>query len=257
MGRRGITWKTPDISANKLKLFGFAMLLAQSIGTIIVEKGLIRLDQYTAESLNQALASDSSLMMLAGIGSLLQLLGGLAVPVFPFLLVEGFRNTGSRSRYVLAVLGFALISEPVYDYAMTGSLMDPLHQNPLIAMTVSLLMLCCLDSLQAGKGILGSAARLCVVIAAVLWVTLLRAEYGLCVVLLAAVFYLFYARPVLKTALGAAVSLLYVTGPLAFYGLWCYDGRRNDRFSKYIYYASYPAQLLVLGVITRVFLLRG
>lgn len=43
------------------------------------------------------------------------------------------------------------------------------------------------------------------------------------------------------------ISLLYVTGPLAFYGIWCYNGERKNRIPKYAYYLFYPLHLLVLG----------
>ena len=38
----------------------------------------------------------------------LELLGGLSVPLFAFLLVEGFRNTSDYRRYLLTMVGFAL-----------------------------------------------------------------------------------------------------------------------------------------------------
>ena len=44
---------------------------------------------------------------------------------------------------------------------------------------------------------------------------------------------------------------MYVTGPIAFYGIWCYNGVRKDRINKYVYYAFYPLHLLVLGVIAK------
>ena len=88
------------------------------------------------------------------------------------------------------------------------------------------------------------------VITAVVWVTLLVSAYGLCLVLLTAIFYLFYSKNVLKTILGMITSLLYVTGPLSFYGIWFYNEQRKDILPKYVYYAFYPVHLLVLGIIT-------
>mgnify|MGYP000644649506 CR=1 FL=1 len=64
-----------------------------------------------------------------------------------------------------------------------------------------------------------------------------RAEYGLCIVLLVFVFYVFETRNVLKTVLGCIISLMYVTGPIAFYGIWCCTGERKDYINKYVYYA--------------------
>ena len=71
MGRRGVVWKTPDITADGLKIFACIAMLIQSIGIVVVERGMINLSQYTRESLDQALAGDAHLMMLAGIGSVM------------------------------------------------------------------------------------------------------------------------------------------------------------------------------------------
>ena len=124
MGKHGVVWKTPDITADGLKLFACVCMLIQSVGIAVVERGMIHLDQYTQESLSQAMAQDAHLMMLAGIGSVMQLIGGMAMPVFTFLLVEGFRNTSDFKKYFLSVLLFAAVSEIPYDLAVNGKLFD-------------------------------------------------------------------------------------------------------------------------------------
>ena len=250
-GRRGIVWKTPDITADGLKMFACITMLIQTIGVAVIEKGLIHLDQYTQDSLNQAMAQDSRLMTLAGIGSIMQLIGGMAIPVFTFLLVEGFRNTSDYKKYLLLMVLTAVISEIPYDLAVGGKIMDWSSQNAMVTMSICLIMLKCLDIFKDGSGFTGGLVRMLIVLAAVIWVSLFRAEYGLCMVLLAAVFYVFYTQNVLKTVLGCIISLMYVTGPLSFYGIWCYNGERKDRINKYVYYAFYPVHLLVLGVIAK------
>jgi hypothetical protein len=100
-------------------------------------------------------------------------------------------------------------------------------------------------------GGLSVAAKIVITLCGVFWVTLFRAQYGLCVVLLVAVFYVFYTRHFLKTVLGVVISLLYVTAPLTFYGIWCCNEERKDILSKYVYYVFYPLHLLVLGVIVK------
>lgn len=247
VGRRTVTWKTPDISADGLKNFACAMMLFHTIGIAVVENGMIHLNQYTQESLSLALKEDSHLMMLAGVGSVLQLLGGLAVPIFAFLLVEGFLNTGSFGKYLVRMAVFAVISEIPYDLAVYGKPLDLSGQNALVSMTVSLLMLYFLRMLKERKGIAGVLLRVFIVLCGVAWVSVLRGAYGLCLVLLAAVFYLFHMKNGWKLFLGVIVSLLYVTGPLAFYGIWCYDGVRKNRIPKYMYYWFYPVHLLVLA----------
>ena len=231
-GRRGIVWKTPDITADGLKMFACIVMLIQTVGIAVIEKGLIHLDQYTQESLNQAMSQDSRLMTLAGIGSIMQLIGGMAIPVFAFLLVEGFRNTSDYKKYLLTMVITALVSEIPYDLAICGKVWDFSSQNAMITMCICLVMLKCLDLFKETSGFTGGMLKVLILIAAIVWVSIL-----------------FESKNVLKTVLGCIISLMYVTGPIAFYGIWCYTGERKDRINKYVYYAFYPLHLLVLGVI--------
>lgn len=250
MNNRRIYWKTPTVTGNGLKNFACAVLFLQSVGIIILEKGIIHLEQYTQESLSIEMAKNQGLMTLAGTASVLQLLGGLAIPVFAFLLVEGFYHTSDYKNYLIAVCLTAVISEIPYDFAMSGKLFDLSQQNAMTGTAISLLMLYFLKMTKKqkrGKNLL----QLFIVLCGVLWVTILRSEYGLCMILLTAVFYIFYTRNILKTVFGALISLLYVTGPLSFYGIWCYNEERKKTVSKYIYYAFYPIHLWILGVIAR------
>lgn len=250
--RRGFGLRTPNITADGLKIFAGFIMLVQSIGIIVVEKGMIQLDSYTQAELSQALADDSELMFIAGLGSVLQLIGGLAVPVFAFLLVEGFRHTSSYAGYLLAMVIFALLSELPYDWANSSKMVDWSGQNALVTMCICLLMLYFLRMAAQKGSILHGMAQWLIVLCAIFWVTICRAEYGLCMVLLVAVFYIFYTRNILKTILGGIISLLYVTGPLAFYAIWFYNEERRDIVPKYVYYIFYPLHLLVLGILRHI-----
>ena len=250
-GKRGISWRTPNITADGLKIFAAAVLLIQTVGITVIERGIIHIDQYTQAELSQALADDSQLMVLAGLASVMQIIGGLAVPVFAFLLVEGFMKTSSYSKYLQSMVVFALISEIPYDLANSQKFFDWSSQNALVTMCISLLMLYFIRMLEDRRGAVFSLARFTIVLCAVVWVTLLKAQYGLCIVLLAAILYIFRSRGGLKTLLGVIVSALYVTGPLSFYAIWCYNEKRRDRFPKYAYYIFYPAHFLILGIIAK------
>lgn len=254
VGMRRVVWKTPNVTADGLKIFACAVMLIQSAGIVIVENGLIDLSQYTQAELSKALASSADLMTLAGIGSMMQIIGGLGVPIFAFLLVEGFLHTSSYRKYLLTMLLFALLSEIPYDLAMYRKVWDFTGQNALFSMIICLLMLYFLRMARERKGFLSSMFQGLIVLTAVFWVSFFRMNCGLCLVLLTAVFYLFYSRNVLKTVLGVLISLLYVTGPLSFYGLWCYNEVRTDRFPKYAYYVFYPLHLLILAAVTIIFL---
>ena len=250
-GNRGIVWKTPDITADGLKMFACIVMFIRTIGIVVIEKGMIHLESYTQSSLNEAMAQDSRLMTLAGLGAVFQLAGGLAIPIFAFLLVEGVRNTSDYKKYLLAMLGTALLSELPYDLAMSGKILDFSGQNGMFTMTICLILLKCLELTGSISGAAGKLVRFLEILAAVLWTSLFKSEYGLCMVLLTAVFYVFYTKNVIKTILGGAISLMYVTGPLAFYGLWCYNGERKNRINKYLYYAVYPVSLLLAFILAK------
>lgn len=250
-GRRGVVWKTPNVTADGLKLFACAVMLIQAVGAVIVENGMIHVEQYTQETLSAAMAEDSHLMMLAGVSSVMQLIGGMAMPVFAFLLVEGFKNTSSYKRYLISMAVFALVSEIPYDLAWRGSWVDFSSQNALVTMTVCLLLVYFLDMVRSHRMAWAPFLYVMLTVAAIFWVSLLRAQFGLCMVLLTAVFYVFDLKNGIKTLLGVIVSLMYATGPISFYGIWCYNGVRKDRLPKYAYYFFYPLHLLVLGLISR------
>lgn len=249
--KRPAIWRTPSISADGLKIFACVMMLVSSIGITVVENGLIHLNQYTQAQLSELLAQDSQMMFYAGLGSVFQLLGGLSVPIFAFLLVEGFLHTSDYKKYLVTMIVFAVLSEVPYDLANYERFWDLTGQNALFSMVISLLMLYFLRMAKEKGGTWGGLLQLLLVVVAVVWVSFLRAGYGLCIVLLVAIFYIFYTRNVLKTILGVLVSLLYVTGPLSFYGIWCYNEKRSDRLPKYFYYFFYPIQLLILGSIVK------
>lgn len=252
-GRRGIHWNLPSVSADGLKNFACITMLIQAIGIVVIEHGIIHLESYTQQELSLALAEDADLMVMAGVGSVMQLIGGMAVPLFAFLLVEGFRHTSSYKKYLLSLLLFAVISEVPYDMAMSQSYVDFSSQNAMFSLVICLLTVYFLRMVREVKGGSGILFRIGIVFGAVVWASLFRTQYGLCLVLLAAVFELFHDRSAPKMLLGILISLMYVTGPLAFYGIWCYSGERKNRLPKYVYYVFYPLHLIVLTLVVRIF----
>ena len=83
MGKRDIVWKTPDITADGLKMFACIVMFIRTIGIVVIEKGMIHLESYTQSSLNEAMAQDSHLMTLAGLGSVFQAVNNLLQLGFP------------------------------------------------------------------------------------------------------------------------------------------------------------------------------
>lgn len=246
IGRRNVVWKTPTVSPDGLKLFACLMMLLYDAGTAVVENAVIGVGNYTQAELSAAMEADAQLMTWTTVDAACKLLGSLALPLYAYLLVEGFLHTESYRNYLLRVAGFALISEIPYNLAIQGSVFDFSSQNALVSVAICLLLLYFLSMVKEKKGFFGAVLKLLLVLCGVAWVTLFRAQHGLCMVLLAAIFYLFHDKIGVKTVLGILVSLLYTTAPLAFYGIYCCSEERTDRFPKYAYYIFYPAHLLVL-----------
>lgn len=252
IGRRNVVWRTPTVTEDGLKIFTCLMLLLYDAAAAVVENGIIGVGNYTQAELSAAMEADSALMGWATVDAACVLLGSLALPLFAYLLVEGFLHTGSYQRYLLRVAAFALISEIPYDLAIQGSILDFSSQNSLLTVAICLLMLYFLRMLKEKKGFVGVLLKALIVICGVVWVMLFRAQHGLAMVLLTAVFYLFHEKMGVKFTLGILISLLYTSAPLAFYGIYCCNEERTERFPKLAYYIFYPAHLLALWGIAAV-----
>lgn len=220
-----------EVRRSTLKWYGCVTMLFYTAGMAIFQNGLLHVGRYTREGLALALKNNPGMMVLSGWALLFQLVGGLAVPVFAFLLYEGFRHTSDFRKYLLRVLAFAALSEIPYDFAMGGTLFDPSRQNGMFTLVVCLVMLYGLGLLSQPKP--RRAAQIAVIAA----------------VLLCAAYELLYDRKSLRVLIGCGVSTLYITAPLSGWLFWNYAGEPGKCIKKYVFYAFYPLHLLVLGAI--------
>ena len=49
-----------------------------------------------------------------------RIIGRVSFPIFAFLLVEGFKHTSNKLKYFLRLILFAIITQPIYDYAFNN-----------------------------------------------------------------------------------------------------------------------------------------
>lgn len=235
-----------DVTAATLKWYGCITMLFYAVSMSVIQNGMLHVSRFSNGELRQMWAANTDLMVLSSWAAVFQLLGGLAVPVFAFLLVEGFLHTKSFRRYLLRMLLFALVSEVPFDFAMGGKLLDWTQQNMLFTLVVGLIMLYGMKTFSASR-----VAQVLIAIAAVFWCVLMKTQFGLCMILLAAVYYLLRDRKS-KLWVGGVISLMYVTGPVSVFLLKRYNGQLGDLPNKYLFYCLYPLSLLILGVITYV-----
>ena len=191
--------------------------------------------------------------------------GRLSMPIFAFLLVEGFRRTHHLATYFARLLLLGLLSQPVYLYAFPDY--PGLGLNILFTLALGLLML---------HGYAKSGSVWVVALAAV-FAELANFDYGSFAILLIYVLYRWDGKtrsgllrllllPIGWQALRRLIHTLSVTGlgsPELFLPLlptfatgalaWCAGffiaayNRQAGWPGKYWFYFFYPAHLLAIG----------
>ena len=188
-----------------------------------------------------------------------RMIGRLAMPLFIFMLVEGFKKTSSRPRYFARIFVTALIAEiPVY--LLHISVMTDYYHNILFTMLLSFLALYATE-----KGKFWFVAVPLVALAA----SAFNCEYGAFGVMLAVGFYLVnkYSPKQIFVRFTALLAVLLVTMiPLASYENWpiqlwsicaviplaLYNGKKGRRLPRYFLYVFYPAHLFTIWLLTLV-----
>ena len=182
---------------------------------------------------------------------LMRCMGRSAFPLFAFLLVEGFLHTSNRRRYGWNLFVFALIS--VVPWLLTfGRHWYNFFGNVFFTLFFGFLALCAVsqweterqqDSSEAilSKSNTRFAIQVFVCIAAPI---LLRCGVSFILLL-----YVLRHNRILQTAVGCCfLNLRWIAG-LAFIPINLYNGRRGfiqGPWAKYLFYAFYPAHLLIL-----------
>lgn len=241
-------WSPPQISVNALKLVGAVLMVLYFFSAAVVQNGILHVSEYNSEQLNELLANDAQAMLWAGIGSIGSAVGIMGVPIFAYLLVQGVEHTSDLRRYILTVLGFAVISEVPYDLAMSGQAFNWSEQNSLWTVLIALVMLWLMKTFQ-GKGMMPLVLNILFTAAGCFWAILIHSRFGGGFVLIAAVLYLLRERKGVSYGLGALVSLIYATAPLGFVPVAMCSGERRDMGqTKYVYYALYPVMLVLFAL---------
>lgn len=202
--------------------------------------------------------------------------GRIALPIFAFLLVEGYFHTSDLRKYVQRLLLFAVISEIPFNLALGSQVFYPIHQNILWSFLISIGLIHWNEKTRK-KGKVWQ--RLLVGVASVLLGYLVglltMVDFYHAGILTALTFYFFRQRS-WWTRLGQLVCLWYINmellggygyeiqlfgetwflmrqglALLALIPIWLYRGKQglHNRTIQYLCYAFYPAHLLVLGLI--------
>lgn len=197
-----------------------------------------------------SMAIDHTGAILFQENEVLCIIGRLAFPVYCFLLAEGFVYTSSRRRYLTRMAVWGVVSEPVFDLAFYGTMWQPAHQNVFFTLFLGLTALWLLERFFPQNPVLGMSLVLLPFLAAELLLT----DYGGFGILLIVLFYACRCRRVvglsafalLNTGFSLTSSWVQLAGGLAVVPLAFYNGKRGPKLPGWLFYAFYPAHLLLL-----------
>lgn len=231
-----------------LKIIAAVLTLIGTIGVAVFQNGVLKLENYSTQSLLEAFNSDSGVFGLATVVILCSGIAAFSVPVYSLLMIEGYKHTSSLKHYVLRVGLLALISEIPYDLAMRKSWFDMDSQNPVIGMLIVLMMLYFLKYVEKIQKVKGFLVKMAIVLAAVLWTILLNVYCGTAMVLVTAMLWLLEGNGAFTTFMAATVSLIKFPAPFGFVFNHFYNGEKGNS-NRWFFYAFYPLHLLILGLI--------
>ena len=201
-------------------------------------------------------------------------IGRLTMPIFAFLLVEGYFHTSDLKKYAGRLALFALISEIPFNLAIGGRFFFPIHQNILWSFLISLWLI---HRNERAKATGKLWRRILTGIATVALGTVLGlvtfVDYYHAGILTVLVFYFFRGKKWWNYA-GQALCLWYLNTEvlgglvyeftllgqnlvfhrqafalLALIPIWLYRGRQghHSKAFQYFCYGFYPLHLLILS----------
>lgn len=235
-----------SVSGGLLKLLGILFTGVGVFSVAALQHKVLHTDEVSAQALYDMMQIGSPTMRIATWAVVCSAISSLALPIFALSLLEGFGHTRSFRSYLLRMAALALVCEAPFDMAMRGRLFDASVQNPLMGYCICLVMLYFFQRFDTGKK-WSWMVKLCIVAGACLWVFLLKCQSGIFFVLLVAVFWIFRDIPVMAMVTGTIVTILQFPAPLGLFLVHAYRGEKG-RFPKWIFYAAYPAILLLFGI---------
>ena len=226
------TLKKNGISADALKWIALITMLIDHTGASVLEK----IHQY------------STVDWVFKLDLILRLIGRIELPIYCFLLVEGFYKTHNRKKYALNLFAFALISEIPFEISFMGGLDIGFH-NVYWTLLLGMLLMLALEEIKVRKPEKFSLFALLALAAFAGIAQLVHTDYAAIGVML--IFILYQTRDNRKkqSVLGAVAMFYEITAPISFVLTYHYNGHRKERknpLTKYAFYAFYPIHLIVL-----------
>lgn len=246
--------RTRGLSRNAVRTWGLLFLTLGVMGRSILQNRLLGLGQISGQQLMELMNGSDDIMIFATIALIMQVLETCAVPIFCFLLVDGFQHTSDVKKYITRVAGVALLSEIPYNLAMSGKLIDLGTRNPAFGLILGLIILYFYKRYEE-KTQQNTMIKLMVTLAAIVWTAMLQIDMGICIVFIVAIVWRFRHNTLYQNLSGATASMIcslvspfFMAAPMGFLIVHFYNGEKGAE-SRLVNYLAYPVILLGVALI--------
>lgn len=197
--------------------------------------------------------------------------GRMTFPIFAFMISEGFIHTSNLKKYILRLLGFALVSEIPFNLFYGGSWFYPYHQNVMFTLLFGLFAITLIDKAKKNPNAKTITKTVLLLILLGIASFIGFVDYGFWGFLTVVMFYLFRNFPFAWFAQLVAMVLMNVilfegqqfiveiagkTYEIASQGfavfslipIWLYGGKKgkSSKVMQYCFYAFYPVHMLLI-----------
>lgn len=239
-----------------LVVWGLVFMLAGVLSRSILQIGILDMNTLTGEQLLEKISASTGAMAVATAAIVMQAVEACAIPVFAFLVVNGFHKAKNENKLLLCLLVMALVSEIPYNLAMYGKLLHMETRNPALALVIGLAVLYFFR--RFGENSFANVLiKLFIGIAAVLWATMLRVEHGLPVLIVMMTMWALRDKKAAAILFGGAVasgcvlfSPLYIGAALGILPVYFYREEEEETEMPLLVYAVYPAALAAFGLVS-------
>lgn len=237
-----------------IRKWGMMFLILGLFGNCVILNRYLGISGMTSDQLLQAMNSGSDVMTAVTVALVCKFIEACGVPIFCMLLAEGMTHTSNGAKYIIRILGVAVISEIPYNFAMTGNLLDTSSRNPVFGMLMAAVLLYLYNRFHQ-RTLLNLLYKTAFTIAAVFWSALLRIDSGIICVFITAVFWWFRNKPNIRNLMGgiaamvcSLLSIFYMVAPMGMMVLHFYNGEKGED-NRVVAYLFYPAALILIGIV--------
>lgn len=187
--------------------------------------------------------------IILAISDLFDVLGRIAFPIFAFFIVEGYFKTKNRTKYLLNLLIFGVISEIPFNMFTSGVFINTRSNNVMFSLALCLITIWTIDVLKEKMPrILWYFVSLIIVAIMCFVAMALSVDYDYHAIIIVYLLYIFYNKPILSVTLGYISIIKEFWAFLGFGFILMYNGERGKQ-SKILNYCFYPVHLLILGIL--------